>query len=133
MNEPVCQKCGRRGLSDHWVRWCVVHGAFGEPVDRQTGDLNSLAGRRRPNAATREGKPWEAWEREFVLANMASLTLEELGPHLQRGEGAVRAFLRLIGVRKPYALGRRGRATSEAGAVGDQPGDHQEIRRSGAA
>lgn len=107
-----------------------MHGSFGEPLGRQTGDLNSLAGRRRPNTATREGKPWEPWEAEFVIANMASLTLEELGPHLQRGEGAVRAFLRLTGIRKPYALGRRGRATSEAGAVGAQPGDHQEIRRS---
>lgn len=56
---------------------------------------------------TRQGVPWTEDERQFVLAHMHEMTLEELAEGIDRTVSAVRGFLFTNGLHKPYVRRNR--------------------------
>lgn len=94
----VCSNCGAEAVnySSEWV----CYGCTGtQNVDLEVGRAAYAEG-------TNSGKPWTRAEREFVLAHLADMSLEELGDAVNRTESAVRGFLAQEGIKKPYVRTR---------------------------
>lgn len=96
-----CGRC-RRPVVDYGEFWtCYACGATGEgprPLDVAV----DLGVGRSAGPGSRSGAPWTDEEREFVLAHLEDMSLEQLGAALERSESAVRGFLDGLGVKKRY-------------------------------
>ena len=102
---PTC--CARCGSPVEWDArdwWCEDCGAGGEVPRLEV--VSRGVGRRGYAAGTRQGLPWTEAEREFVLAHLDDMNLNELGEAVDRTPSAVRGFLATAGLRKPYVRGR---------------------------
>lgn len=98
---PAC--CARCGApvefadKSWWCEDCGRSGEFSRP-----GPLPTHASRRPYTEGTRQGQPWTDTDRAFVLAHLDDMTLDDLAIAIDRTPSAVRAYLALVGVRKPY-------------------------------
>lgn len=104
---PTC--CARCGSPVEWDArdwWCADCGAGGEMPRLEV--VSHGVGRRGYAEGTRQGQPWSEEEREFVLAHLDDMNLNELGEALDRTPSAVRGFLAVNGLKKPYVRASRG-------------------------
>lgn len=54
------------------------------------------------------GQPWTLEEEAFVRAHLEDMNLDELGDALDRTASAVRGYLAVNGIKKPYVRANRG-------------------------
>lgn len=96
----VCARCGSPVAFEgrHWS--CGDCGRAGE-VPR-LNVLDHGVGRRSYDEGTRQGEAWSESERQFVVDHLDDMNLDELGEALERTASAVRGFLAVNGIKKPY-------------------------------
>lgn len=100
----VCARCGSPVAFEgrHWS--CGDCGRAGE-VPR-LNVLDHGVGRRGYEEGTRQGEAWSESERQFVVDHLDDMNLDELGEALDRTASAVRGFLAVNGIKKPYVRRR---------------------------
>lgn len=114
-----CTNCGSPVQWDSRDWWCEDCGRGGELPRLEVPDRG--VGRKGYEAGTKQGQPWSAEEREFVLAHLDDMNLDELGEALDRTASAVRGFLATfrhedgrVGLKKTYV---RAKPASAQGRV----------------
>lgn len=95
-----CTNCGSPVQWDARDWWCEDCGKAGEVPRLEVAEHG--VGRRGYEEGTRQGQPWTEAERAFVLAHLDDMNLNELGLALDRTPSAVRGFLAVNGLKKPY-------------------------------
>lgn len=99
-----CANCGSPVQWDARDWWCEDCGRGGE-IPRLEAPERGV-GRRGYAEGTMQGQPWSEAERAFVLEHLDDMNLDELGAALDRTASAVRGFLAVNGIRKPYVRKR---------------------------
>ena len=102
----VCTNCGSPVQWDARDWWCEDCGRGGEVPRMEV--IERGVGRRGYEEGTKQGQPWSEQEREFVIAHLDDMNLEELGAALDRTPSAVRGFLAVNRIKKPYVRAGRG-------------------------
>lgn len=114
-----CTNCNSPVQWDDRDWWCEDCGRGGELPRLEIPDRG--VGRKGYDQDTKQGQPWTADEREFVVAHLDDMNLEELGAALDRTASAVRGFLATNRLRKPYV--RASRVSAELRVPSTEGGD----------